>query len=289
VPTRWDDEGHIIRSGAADPPPAEVVFPAAGVAAQTPAFAVRQAPPGYDPSSGACSDVYCHGAALADQAGQLTRPTWREPGTGQAACGTCHGDPPASHASDQCVTCHPATAPHIDGALATGDRPGCAGCHGSDASPAPPRDLAGNQLSTAIGVGAHQSHLEGDARLRGPLACAECHAVPEATGDPGHIDSPPPAEVTLVAGGAWDRADATCAVWCHGDSRPVWTRRKGEVFCGSCHGIPPDGAPHTPDLELSDCVTCHAATVSASGTILLSGPPGAETSQHMDGEVDVDP
>jgi hypothetical protein len=64
VPARWDDEGHIRRGGAADPAPAEVRFPGAGEAARTPDFAARRAPPSYDPASGGCSDIYCHGDAL---------------------------------------------------------------------------------------------------------------------------------------------------------------------------------------------------------------------------------
>ena len=286
VPARWDDEGHLLRGGVADPPPAEVQFGAA--ASQTPAFAARGAPPSYDAASGRCSDVYCHGDVLAG-GGPLTRPAWNA-GPGQAACGTCHGDPPDSHADDRCAACHPtsAAAQHIDGALVVGDRPGCGGCHGSDASPAPPRDLSGEQVSTALGVGAHQSHLTASARLRGPMPCTDCHAVPGAIDDPGHIDSAAPAEVALNGGGSWDREDATCETWCHGASRPVWTRvGQGEVFCGSCHGIPPVDGVHDPDLELGDCFGCHPDTVDQSGNILRTGPPGAETSQHMDGDVDL--
>jgi hypothetical protein len=219
----------------------------------------------------------------------LTRPTWDAEVGGQAACGTCHGNPPATHAADQCAACHAdGAALHIDGALAIGTGAGCAGCHGSSDSPAPPRDLSGNQISTAIGVGAHRSHLTAKARLRGPIACADCHAVPAATADPGHIDSPAPAEVALAGGGAWLRATATCETWCHGASLPLWTRvGQGEVFCGSCHGVPPVGAPHSPDLELTDCAGCHPDTVDPFGNVLLTGPPGAETSQHMDGNVDL--
>jgi predicted CxxxxCH...CXXCH cytochrome family protein len=289
VPARWDDDGHILRQGSADPAPAEVRFDAASIAARTPAFAVRGGPPSYYPASGQCSDVYCHGAALGGGGATLTRPSWAAVGTGQAACGTCHGDPPATHVDDRCTACHPARpASHIDGALAIGDAPGCAGCHGSSESPAPPRDLGGNQLTSALGVGAHQSHLRASARLRGPMPCSDCHAVPAATGDAGHIDSAAPAEVALVGGGGWDRASASCESWCHGESQPVWNRvGQDEVFCGSCHGIPPADAVHPPDLELGDCAGCHPSTVDAFGNILRTGPPGAETSQHMDGNVDL--
>lgn len=280
VPDRWDAEGHILRGGVADPPPAEIDFgPAAGL---TPDFAERQAQPAYDPATRSCSGVYCHGDALAGGGASNTRPVWT--GSGQADCGSCHGTPPDSHAAGDCATCHPPAAPHIDGSLAIGTEPGCAGCHGSSSSPAPPRDLTGNTLTSAIGVGAHSSHLDGPLRLRGPIPCATCHAVPAAIDSAGHIDSATPAEVMLAGGGDWRRSDATCRSWCHGASEPVWTLvGEGEVFCGSCHGVPPEGGSHTPDMPLTSCAGCHPATVDSFGNILVDG----EASQHMDGNVDL--
>lgn len=290
VPERWDDEGHILRGGEADPGPAEVTFPEDGQAALTPAFAARSEPPTYDPSTGRCSGVYCHGDLLTDGGAALTEPSWSAAGEGQAACGTCHGNPPASHTGGACESCHPTgAAAHIDGVLSVGSGDGCTGCHGSAGDPAPPRDLSGDELTAALGVGAHQSHLDATLRLRGPLACGDCHAVPASVTAAGHIDTPPPAEVALTGGGEWDRAAATCTTWCHGGARPVWTRvGLGEAACGTCHGIPPDTASHSPDLDLTDCVQCHAATVDAFGNILRTGAPGAETSEHMDGQVDID-
>lgn len=282
VPERWDDEGHILRDGHADLAPAEVLFGEA--ARRRPDFADDADPPSYDPDSRTCSGVYCHGDPLGDPAAAAPRPVW----TGTVECGSCHGDPPASHAGGTaCATCHPADAPHIDGALAIGIAGGCSGCHGSDDSPAPPRDLSGNTSRLAIGVGAHRGHLTARLALRGPMPCASCHQVPAETTSPGHIDSASPAEVTLVGGGTWDRGDATCSSWCHGDSQPIWTGGAGQVSCGTCHGIPPAGGSHTPDMQLTDCAGCHPATVDAFGNILRSGPPGAETSEHMDGALDL--
>ena len=112
--------------------------------------------------------------------------------------------------------------------------------------------------------------------------------MPATRDAPGHIDSALPAEVALVGGGAWDRAAATCDSWCHGDAAPVWTVDGGEqVACGTCHGVPPADADHAPDLEIDDCAGCHPDTVDAFGNVILTGAPGSETSQHMDGEVDV--
>ncbi len=283
VPDRWDAEGHILRGGVADPAPAEVTF---GEAARwRPDFADAGGEPSFDPGTATCSGVYCHGDTLGDPAAAHTQPVWT--GSDQAECGSCHGVPPASHGPiEQCTACHPASAGHIDGELAIGGT--CSSCHGSAESPAPPRDLSGNTSNDAIGVGAHTSHRENPHQLRGPVPCSACHQMPADVDSPGHIDSALPAEVVLAGGGDWRRSDATCRTWCHGTSEPIWTRvGEGQVYCGSCHGTPPPGAPHDPDMQLTDCVDCHPATVDAAGLILRSGPPGAETSEHMDGTVDL--
>ena len=258
VPTHWMDPGHL---------------------GDAPRFA-------FEPLAGAnatfdgtrCQNVYCHGAGFANAGGTNTSPAWKG-GPGEAACGSCHGKPPADHGGGYaCATCHPADAPHVDGTVEVGST--CDGCHGSKDSPAPPRDLSGNMLSTALGVGAHQAHLNVPTHLRGPIACATCHQVPTAVGDAGHIDSPPPAEVNAVIG--WDRTSATCTVECHGAQSPVWTTTGG-VYCGSCHGVPPADVNHDPNLQISDCHTCHTRSVDAAGFPIVH-PDG--TSEHINGTVD---
>jgi predicted CxxxxCH...CXXCH cytochrome family protein len=280
VPATWDAEGHILRGGVADPPPAEVTFGARAGLTIDPSD--RAAPPAY--RDGRCSNVYCHGDALHAAGGTQTQPRWDDPAP-PGACDRCHGAPPPSHAQDHCATCHPTSAPHIDGVVQVGRGPGCSGCHGDATSPAPPTDLSGNTFTTAIGVGAHRAHLEAPSRLRGPVSCDTCHRVPVDVNDPGHIDSPPPAKVTDGLG--WDRTTATCAsAWCHGPARPVWTQTGGAA-CGSCHGVPPATPSHNPGMTLATCVTCHAQTVDANGTILLTSWPDGVTSKHMNGTVDV--
>jgi predicted CxxxxCH...CXXCH cytochrome family protein len=266
VPAHWRDAGHL---GAR----AEIVFAAiAGPAAS------------FDGTR--CSNVACHGAALGDPTATNTRPAWNG-GPAEATCGSCHGAPPAHHVSPggwACGACHPTGAAHVDGLVEVGRSGGCDGCHGSATSPAPPVDLTGDLFTTARGVGAHQAHLVGPNRLRGPIGCATCHLVPVARDDLGHLDTGPPAEVDPAIG--WERASATCAAWCHGAGRPAWTST-GEVFCGSCHGIPPADAAHAPGLRLTDCATCHPGAVDASGyPIVLNGPSGP-TSEHIDGHVDL--
>jgi predicted CxxxxCH...CXXCH cytochrome family protein len=80
------------------------VFPAgAGVLARD-----DGADPTWDRGTGTCSGVYCHGAAT---------PRWTALGQGEAACGTCHGIPPADafHAPTLTLTdCHDCHSPSVD-------------------------------------------------------------------------------------------------------------------------------------------------------------------------------
>jgi predicted CxxxxCH...CXXCH cytochrome family protein len=303
VPDDYRSPGHIFTaSGELDPAPVEVVL--GGLAAITPPFVDRAGPPAFDPATGACSNVYCHGDPLADPAAAMPVPRW----TGTVACGDCHGTPPASHAQgqDECASCHLGdfATTHLDGVLDVGT--GCSDCHGSAQTPAPPRDLSGNTTTSALGVGAHAAHLLAPHRLRGPIACSDCHQVPDQVGSPGHIDTALPAEVIFsglsVAGGAtptWDRAQATCSnTYCHGGGTtlledtapgllrtPVWTADQ-QIYCGSCHGVPPQDGTHDPGLTLTDCSGCHPS-VDDFGNIIITGPPDARTSEHLDGDVDV--
>jgi predicted CxxxxCH...CXXCH cytochrome family protein len=174
---------------------------------------------------------------------------------------------------------------------------GCTTCHGGtdNSTGAPPRDIRGNSATTAITVGAHTSHLSAPHHVSGPVACETCHVVPSQFADPGHADGTG-SKVTFgvqASGGtvtpAWNRADATCSVYCHGASlaggsasRPVWTVVDGtQVACGGCHGAPPP-RPH-PQRE--DCRTCHPGTVKTDAPaheIDLAG------GLHLDRKVDVD-
>jgi predicted CxxxxCH...CXXCH cytochrome family protein len=321
----WRDPGHVLAAdGSVDPPPVEVVFGALA-ATQRPDVAPK-GPPTFNHDTQRCDNVYCHGDYGDDRAASNRQPSWNAPGKGQAACGTCHGIPPSNHSSDRCGICHPSVAndarqivnpsKHLDGVVDVGDGSGtCHACHGDETTKEAFRDLTGNTLPTALGVGAHAAHLRAG-RLRGPVACAECHQVPDKVRAPGHIDSDLPAEVfpkvpgvaTLASTGggqpAWDRMRGTCAdVYCHGGGQkfaadaavglhrePAWTRvGLGEAACGTCHGLPPKDGIHPPAMLLSDCVNCHPRSVDAAGTIVLTGAPGAETSTHINGVVDLGP
>lgn len=277
VPSSWDQDGHILHDGVAITTPAQVTFGARAALSIDPAD--RAGPPTWDGAT--CTNVYCHGAVLHAAGGTKTAPRWSDP-TPAGGCTQCHGDPPptANHARTDCATCHPTGAPHIDGTIQLGRSAGCSGCHGSASSPAPPTDLAGNTFTTALGVGAHQAHLQAQSRISAPIACSACHAVPAQVGSPGHLDSPLP---VVNAALGWDRNAQTCAsAYCHGNAQPVWTS-SGQVTCGSCHGVPPNDASHSPAMTLATCASCHPGTVDAFGNILVT----AAGSKHLNGVVDL--
>ncbi len=277
VPQEVGDAGHI------DGGPAELSF---GALATTGALE-----PSWNREAATCADTYCHGANLSG--GSATEPVWTLVDGSQAQCGSCHGAPPPPPHLDRadCWACHADTVRedgtidvaggnHMDGELdLTLD---CSSCHGGRANNAPPRSIAGGVDTAEIAVGAHQSHLRG-AGWHAPVACGECHIVPQAVGSADHID-PSPAEVIFGdaprAGGlspVWDREAARCSDnWCHGGgiaggahTTPIWTLVDGtQTGCDGCHGFPPP-PPH-PAAE--SCGGCHPAL-------------GPET--HINGQVDL--
>ena len=285
VPERADAPGHL------GPLPAEVTF---GALAKTGGLE-----PTWDRGSNTCSNVYCHGETV--PGGTNTTPDWTVVDGTQAACGTCHGFPPPAPHTDRtdCYVCHGETV-NQDGTIAWANGThingtvdvvaSCNACHGSEDNPAPPKSVEGLTATTETVVGAHQAHLH-DSAVAKAVACGECHVVPTALGDAGHID-PAPAEVTFGslattdgAAPTWDRTSNTCSnVYCHGDTlaggqhtTPDWTLVDGsQAGCASCHGFPPP-APHPDNMA---CGTCHPSTVNADGTIDVQG--GA----HINGQLD---
>jgi len=253
VPATVDAPGHLGTDGRA-----EITF---GTLAQH-----GGSSPTYDSTSVACQNTYCHGTVSGK---------WQTPRASDAACGSCHSLPPAApHPPRQdCENCHGdvigpnrvfiAPSRHVDGNVDVAA--GCNTCHGSSSNAAPPRDISGSNDPTRIGVGAHQTHLSGG-KFGRPVACSDCHVVPKAVSDPGHIDGWTNATVTF--GGAaiagvttpvWNRTTATCTgSYCHdpsttGNTPPTWTT-SGVVFtCTSCHQMPPP-APHN---NFTQCSFCH--------------------------------
>jgi predicted CxxxxCH...CXXCH cytochrome family protein len=216
-------------------------------------------------------------------------------------CRACHGATYTGGTSGvSCVKCHANPAGPEN----------CATCHGSNISPAPPTDLAGNTATTARGVGAHQIHLLGTGVLSAlPVACSECHVVPGSVYDAGHITSNLRAPLifssnTLAAlptGGqtpaaSYDTSSLRCSnTFCHGawqlrksglpsDSvftgsvivgsayAPKWNGGPSEKTCGSCHTLPPVGHK----AYAQDCSTCHENVLTADGK-----------TKHINGKIDL--
>jgi len=275
VPLTIEDPGHI------DPSPAELIYnPVDG-------GLVVAAAGGATPTwNGDTCSNWCHGAKL--HGGLLTEPKWTRFDVAQAYCGNCHGiPPPAPHPQNvgiDCSPCHSDARPglgfsdparHVDGVVDVSVS--CTSCHGSmaDDTPAPPADTTGHTSTTDRGVGAHRSHL-GPSTWHHEIACTDCHQVPQAVDDPGHLDTPLPAELTwsflATARGAtasWN--GATCSVYCHGETidggtnkTPSWTAvGVGQAACGTCHSLPP-AAPHPAN---PNCGTCHGAVFADGGFV----------------------
>ena len=145
-------------------------------------------------------------------------------------------------------------------------------CHGDDNSSAPPRGASGATATTERAVGAHRVHLTAEPEWHAPIACADCHVVPETVDAPGHIDGDGVAEVTFSMkageGAKWN--GTTCLTGCNGGSSvggaqplPEWTLVDGtQSTCGSCHSTPPP-APHPVN---NNCATCHPTMEEGSMT-----------------------
>jgi len=275
VPERVDSAGHLD-----DAEPAEVRFGE---------LATRGAlDPAYSNKTRRCSDSYCHGPRS---------PSWTQPKSSDAACGSCHQlPPPAPHPqSTRCSACHTNLTPdnhfleaslHVNG-QAEYQLGNCTACHGSGDSPTPPPDTHGNTDPTQPGVGAHSVHLTGGSASR-PVACSECHQVPDTT-DLTHPNGQSEllfsgVAVTAARTPTYDSARRSCSDgWCHAPSQsdprssPGWTEAQ-TLSCTSCHGAPPP-APHP---QIADCARCHAATVNADNASIR------ERALHVNGVVDVD-
>jgi predicted CxxxxCH...CXXCH cytochrome family protein len=221
-------------------------------------------------------------------------------------CQQCHGgNYNGGIVEVSCLTCHTQPAGPEN----------CSTCHGSETSPAPPKDLDGKTNITDRGVGAHQVHLTGK------VACADCHKVPAAYYDEGHIDSDRPAEVPIdgflanlitnspststynpglplfTPDPVYNAADQTCSnTYCHGafkngntDNTPVWND-PSSVACGTCHGDPtastlfekalPGGEHISIPPGGTPCSQCHGGVVDENLNFI-------NRSKHIDGKLNL--
>ena len=232
---------------------------------------------------------------------------------GIAACQTCHQkDLSGGVTNVACADCHRAGGSANDFAT-------CTACHGvANPNPtgAPPAAIwgfagdpnRGGGTADEIRVGAHTAHVT--AGEFGPaFGCEVCHVKPASITSSDHIDSvdagkAPLAKVTF--GGVavngmpqlptWDRSNATCnSTYCHGATtdvsgspgaikNPSWTGGSSQVFCGSCHGIPPGGMHVQVDVSggLGVCNPCHSLTVDGLGRII----PASEGGKHLNGNLE---
>lgn len=181
----------------------------------------------------------------------------------------------------------------------------CSSCHGSSDNNAPPIGLGGVTDPNDPGIGAHQAHVAGGAWHR-PVVCNECHLVPASYGDPGHVDTRPPAEVTFDspadANGAapsYDFDTTSCSdVYCHGVTlkgpvaggavarTPDWTVTDGTYSgCGnSCHTNPP-AAPHA---AANQCEACHGSVIASYDPDNPAASVWKNASLHINGTVEAE-
>ena len=240
----------------------------------------------FEPDSRRCA-TYCH-----DHGGARPQPRFDDPGP--MRCGDCHGAPPRDHYAGACDDCH--VEPNADGtALSTlelhldGDvdvgpaRPkgrGCAACHGGGDDPMPYTP-------------SHRLHRA--TTITAPIACTECHALPDAITSEGHLDRGrrTPADVTFgPLARARDQSPryegGTCReVACHGaglsDDVKLALRwdERASGGCATCHGSPP-AAPH-PQQASCAASQCHGDEVRAGDQ---PGITGEGRQRHIDGHVD---
>jgi predicted CxxxxCH...CXXCH cytochrome family protein len=255
------------------------------------------ASPSWDHGAASCT-TYCHGQTITG--GSTKTPVWTKVDGTQKTCASCHGapPPPPHTTSTACESCHTETAgpnmtiahpdKHLNGVVEVSGL-SCNSCHGSAGSNAPPTDTVGNTATTFMGVGAHQKHL--GATISAPIACTQCHTVPDTIGAAGHKDTPLPAELTFGAlassAGAvpsWNHTAATCATYCHGatlggggtNKAPKWTKVDGtQAACGTCHGVSPTTARHPSVFEDhmwmgKNCTHCHGGETNTTGTAILN-------------------
>jgi hypothetical protein len=154
----------------------------------------------------ACHDSYPHQAgwtalrSVGSHGNYIRSAHWS-----METCKACHGaDYHGGKSGATCYQCHQAS----DGPQA------CNVCHGNQENSAPPKDLNDNTLTSALGVGAHQVHVE----IYG--TCEICHQIPQSFSDPSHIDDTPYAEI--VSTWQWNHNTATCAIACHYDANKTY-------------------------------------------------------------------
>lgn len=259
------------------------------------------ATPTYDAAKGTCASSYCHGGTLKSNtqtnAAPLAAPKWTQVDGSFAACGACHGAPPAAPhpKGDDCGQCHAATvaigqkitftSKHIDGKVdvVLASNADCAACHGNPPpGPKHPAGAACNQCH-ASSIGADKLPIAGGAHRDGKVqvvlaegaSCSGCHGdPPPAPKHPANNKCSQCHAVTV------DAAGKVLNSGMHMDGKVEIVLDKN-VNCASCHGNPPgltaSGAKHPANKQ---CAQCHADSVAKDLQPIAGGA-------HMNGKVSV--
>lgn len=178
--------------------------------------------PTYTAATGACANVYCHGAAMpgGDASGSNRAPVWNSqtylPATlSAAACGTCHGFPPSTASGHPSVVIPP-------GFPATASIGTTCSCH-ANINP------AGNSYANIFVNKA--VHIDGSVEVAVGSACDTCHGYPPASvGFKGTLNNWSSAKTENYLGGGGAHTI---------NSHVSRLAKVGEGFsnCSKCHDI----------------------------------------------------
>jgi len=235
------------------------------------------------PVRGYCENTNCHGGV--NNATSYGGPTGSGPQWGTAS-------------ADTCTFCHNSNQTNAGGT---------ANAYPTAASP----------FRSAADVGAHAVHMTGTSGIMdGGVLCADCHVVPAAITDAGHMDelgvapyTQAPADVPFPAGSdallasyaaVYYNSTVTCDVYCHSaydgaaadtkgtNTLPLWTDDWATYDANStcataCHLVPPETATHDNGgswYTLSECNTCHNTSTTDTGN------PPTMGAAHINGSID---
>jgi predicted CxxxxCH...CXXCH cytochrome family protein len=238
----------------------------------------RSANPVFTRTTGKCAGTYCHGATLG-AGGSLDAPVWNIVDGTQAACGTCHGNPPPlpHPQASSCTLCHPNTVlpdgtidvaggQHIDGTPDVSGGGGCGACH-----PVPPPSGAhrvhyGDASSPPLAEYGDLRIFEDYAPADGSayaFGCGHCHPLDPARHGQGEVDLSPagaPAgtlKARNAADAAYDATQQTCSgVYCHSNGKQgiVHVQVEPDVVVSV---LPFRTTPPWTSSSSLDCAGCH--------------------------------
>ncbi len=216
---------------------------------------------GYEAGTKTCSTISCHGS------GSVPR-TWGASLT--ADCTGCHGN---NTASAMVLTTGKHTA-HVNNTSVIGSNYGCADCHAMTV--AADRTFAnaalhGNSFVDYSGSRAGRSSTYTAAT--GVCSATYCHSDGKGS------------QKAMTAAN-WNGAALLDCAGCHGsDAAPAFTSAAGEpnyASTGANQARSNSHQKHVGSAGAATCVSCHSATVTASGTAIING-----ATTHTDRSIDV--